>query len=814
MNKIFDICCGEVEEEYKPTAFEDDGFGNDDDDAADADALQQSNHVAALQKTQFAVALRRHERVTIWSRPINVKSLNFEPRNHFKTQEQALFLETALRKHFLFEELRPNELQILIHAMQREEIPMGTTIVKQDETEQQFYIVESGTLDLYSEVGQKSVGTLQPGDFLGTMALLYPCKRNQSAMVIQGDAVIWKVDQETFRHVLAQHSYEQHLDLQSRLKQIQLFAGLDDATLTKFATAFSHVQFEPNDRIVQKGEIGDIFYIIEEGSAKVHEIGLGDGSSVDQILVQGDFFGEGALLTGEPRTAHVTAITKVKALAMNRETFEKSMGPLKDIMEQHEKVRALKSIPIFANSTLELAELRRLAQLTQEMSYHKGQKLAEAGQPYQPKVWIIRQGRLLVTGGPMGHIYNLQSGDYFGDKLILNDDATHKSTHDVVCEENLTCWVLDKLAIESVVGDIHRLGASAGFHKVPHTHNPTLGSAEKRLRLRDLNKLRILGVGGFGRVWLTETKETHAHYALKIINKRRLLDSQQQESVSREKELLSLLDHPFILNLVSSFQDERNLYLVLPLIQGGELFNVVSSHAIKNGGRRGLQNKDAAFYAGCIIDALGHFHHRHIAYRDMKLENVMIDSEGYGKLVDLGFAKVVIDKTYTFVGTPDYLAPEIIMSRGYNHAVDYWSFGVLLFELLTGKSPFHSNDQTQTQMFKRIVMVDYAFPPDTTVVCEEAQDLIRSLLVRAQTHRLGNLHQGHEDVKLHPWFTKSDCDFPKLLKRQLPAPWIPPIKNAWDSQNFDDYSSLEKEGSDLVETKPLSKEEQDYFKAF
>jgi serine/threonine protein kinase len=166
------------------------------------------------------------------------------------------------------------------------------------------------------------------------------------------------------------------------------------------------------------------------------------------------------------------------------------------------------------------------------------------------------------------------------------------------------------------------------------------------------------------------------------------LESKQERSVLREKELLQFLSHPFILDLVSSFQDATNLYLGLPLIQGGELFNVVEDQARKTGS--GLKNNDAAFYAAGIIEALGHFHHRHMAYRYLKLENVMIDVDGYTKIVDLVFAKVIVDKSYTFGGTPEYLAPEIItISKGHNHAVDYWSFGVLLYELLAGRSPFN-----------------------------------------------------------------------------------------------------------------------------
>jgi serine/threonine protein kinase len=204
----------------------------------------------------------------------------------------------------------------------------------------------------------------------------------------------------------------------------------------------------------------------------------------------------------------------------------------------------------------------------------------------------------------------------------------------------------------------------------------------------------------------------------------------------------------------------------------------------------------------------GHFHQRLIAYRDLKLENVLIDEVGYCKVVDLGFAKVVVDKTYTLVGTPEYLAPEIILSKGHNHAVDYWAFGVLSYELLVGHSPFYKPNTSQIDMFKRIVMLKYSFPAE---VNNAAKMLIESLLVRATSKRLGNLSKGYLDVKSHPWFQESGVDFRAILKKTQEPPWKPEIKDPLDSSNFDDYSSQERA---ISFGRRLTREEQNIFKGF
>lgn len=311
----------------------------------------------------------------------------------------------------------------------------------------------------------------------------------------------------------------------------------------------------------------------------------------------------------------------------------------------------------------------------------------------------------------------------------------------------------------------------------------------------------VSSLGAFGKVWLVTAQEDKVPYALKTIGKRQLLESNQVKGVLREKQIMASIEHPFILPLIGSFQDETNLYLLLPLIQGGELFNVV--HTDKHDG---LSNENSRFYGGCILEALGHLHARNIVYRDMKPENALIDSKGYCIMVDLGFAKIVTDKTYTLCGTPEYLAPEIILSKGHDKAVDYWSFGVLVYEMLVGKSPFYFHGTDQISLFKRIVMVKYTCP---SLVSDTAQDLIKGLLTRRQTSRLGNMSRGYLDVKEHPWFEKFDFD--KLMNYKLKAPWIPSIKNPLDASHFDNFSREEREEDT---GHPLSSKEQEIFKAF
>lgn len=723
--------------------------------------------------------LRLKREASVFSSPVYLDTAEcYQCTHHTKTPEEEDFLRKLFQEHILFDELADKELLELINSTERIVVQPSTKVVQQDTEGEYMYIVQTGVLTLMCERQNKPLGTIVDGDLYGETDLLYGCKA-AAALVAEKESTLFRLSQKTFRSVRAKHAMKADSTIVESLKKIPLLQEWPEQTLKKFADSLTRVTYNDGDRIITKGEVGNTFYIIEKGSVRVHDIGLGDSKQVDQVLTEGMPFGERALMTGEPRAANVTAVGPVTTLAMDRKQFNETIGLFKDVVEHRIRLEGIKSLSIFAESNMTEVELDRLADLAVEVCYKKGTKLVQSGTPYPPMIWIIRSGQLIVYGTKSDHIYNMRAGDYFGDRSILNP-VEHISSHDATCETDLTAWVLTRDDVESIVGDLGRLGHHSGFVKSKEVSS---------MKLQDLKKIRILGHGGFGKVWLVESEITGKPYALKVIDKRKLLEAKQERSVLREKEMLALLHHPFILHLEGSFQDPRNLYLVLPVIQGGELFSVVSE---KSRGGRGLPKFDVAFYGAGIVEALGHFHHRYIAYRDLKLENVMIDSDGYIKIVDLGFAKVILDKSYTFCGTPNYLAPEIIMSKGHGHPVDYWSLGVLMFELLAGRSPFFAPGEAQMAMFKRIVMVKYYFP---TFINSNGKDLVERLLVRNVPSRLGTFKQGYLDIRSHPFFEEAGIDVKKLLRKEITPPWSPQVTNPLDAHNFEDFSAIERDNS-------------------
>jgi len=707
---------------------------------------------------------------------------------HPKSAPDAAFLDKALGSNFIFSDLTDGERKMLIDAMQKESADEGDIVIQQGDSGDFFYICQTGKISFICD--GTAVGSCGSGGSFGELSLLYDSPRAATCMA-GANTILWKVDQGTFRHLLARSAKEGEDSIIEVLMKIDLFKDLDRSTIKKFADVLSTVKYKEGQKIVEKGQKGDVFYIVKSGQVRVHDIGLGDASFDDEVHQPGYWFGERALMTGNPRAATVTAMTEVDVFACDRDTFETTIGPLETILGKASRKRFIRSVPIFSKSLLSDAEFDSLSGMLKIRKYEKGQKLAEAGKVGDnPSLWIVKEGKLMITEKD-GKIFFLGSGDYFGDKAV-KADGEYVSKETCIIEEDAICWRLKKTDIEAVIGDVNRLGKPIPF---------TPKAFDSSITINDIKKHKMLGMGAFGKVWLATSKDTKKAYALKTITKRQLIDAGQVKGVLREKQIMASLEHPFILPMVGSFQDENFLYLLLPFGQGGELFNVIHTDA-----RDGLDNNSSRFYAACILEALGYLHARNIVYRDMKPENALIDKDGYCIMVDFGFAKIVVDKTYTLCGTPEYLAPEIIMSKGHDKAVDYWSFGVLIYEMLVGQSPFYLYGTDQVSLFKRIVMVKYSCPSKVT---DEAKDVIKKLLTRRQASRIGNLSRGHEDIKEHPWF--ASLNFDRLNSRKLKAPWKPKISNPLDSRNFDDFSKVERE---KFRGKPLSPAEQKLFVDF
>lgn len=291
--------------------------------------------------------------------------------------------------------------------------------------------------------------------------------------------------------------------------------------------------------------------------------------------------------------------------------------------------------------------------------------------------------------------------------------------------------------------------------------------------LKDFHLLQTIGTGSFGHVMLAKHRESNEYFAMKLLKKIKVVKSKQIKHTLDEKKILQAITFPFIISLKYHFKDNSNLYMVLEYVPGGEMF-----YHLRNMGH--FSEKQSQFYATQIILAFEYLHHLDIIYRDLKPENLLIDDKGYLKITDFGFATKIKGRAWSLCGTPEYLAPEIILNKGYNKSVDWWALGILIYEMTAGYPPFYAD--RPIQLYEIIVSGKFSCPSQFSA---DLKDLLVNLIQVDVTKRYGNLKNGIEDIKGQQWF--NDTDWIAIYEKKIEASFIPKCTSAEDTSNFDSY---------------------------
>ncbi|XP_073711813.1 cGMP-dependent protein kinase 2 [Misgurnus anguillicaudatus] len=563
---------------------------------------------------------------------------------------------------------------------------------------------------------------------------------------------------------------------------------LDEEQINMMVEMMTSLNFCPGDDIITEGTEGDSLYIVAEGELRVMQAGRDL-----RTLTSGDVFGELAILYNCKRTASVKAVTIVKLWCIERQTYRsimtnKSKKKREQLMSFLKTARTLKA--------LNNVQLSKIIDCMEEVKFVNNEVIVREGTEGD-SFYIILKGEVLVTkkvNGQQKVIRKMGEGEHFGELALIREILR---TATCTAVGNVTCFSIDKEVFEETI-PIDSLELHDEPDLIEDVEKPENVGLKTSLNLRDLIPVPYqegryqgdpvtLGVGGFGRVELVTTLQHRKYFAMKKVSKKHIVAKRQESHVLLEWRILQSIQSDFIVRLHAAFSDTRYIYMIMEFCSGGEIWT-----KLKEAGR--FEENIAVFVTACVVEAYAYLHKKGILYRDLKPENLMLDFRGYVKLVDFGFAKELSrgEKTYSFCGTPEYMSPEIIQNQGHDFAADFWSLGVLVYELLVGSPPFSSSEPQK--IYAKILDGVLNFPP---YLGESAKSLISKLCRPRPGQRLGNTKNGIKDVRHHRWF--NSINWHKLRMGQLEAPTIRLIRKGPCYINFDilpyDKSQAEEEFS-------------------
>lgn len=313
------------------------------------------------------------------------------------------------------------------------------------------------------------------------------------------------------------------------------------------------------------------------------------------------------------------------------------------------------------------------------------------------------------------------------------------------------------------------------FDDLEETENAADEDDLKVLCSRNSKRLKLLGEGAFGQVWLV--RHNHKSYALKVCAKYDLLTEGAVHEVVREREIMSQLEHPCIARIWATNQDADFVYILEDYLAGGELYSVLERQDGK------IAASQAQFYTACLADTLAYLHKQHIVYRDLKPENIIMSKHGFPTLIDFGCAKQLSAQdgfqTRTLCGTPRFASPEMILGEGHGFGTDHWALGILLYEMLAGENPFWYDEMSDYDLYEQVPSVEPSWKPLENVAPKAAIDLVQRLLIKDPAERLGA--ESEDQILQHEWLAEIN------VQSTVKAPWVPELTDPTDTQYFDDW---------------------------
>ena len=675
--------------------------------------------------------VRTLDRCTLWGvdRKTFRTSVEFVNENIYKQNRK--FVDSVP----LLQQLTSAQKESLLAVINVHRFLPKKPIFSEGEFGDLLYIISEGTVTVGIQGVEKR--RLSRGDYFGEMALLYNAPR--SATIITVDAVtVLCIGREHLNQVLGDSL--QRIIYHNQQRQI-----LDCSTVLQFLTSrqkdslVSHMSvdiFEPGCEVLPAETVlGVEIFLVLQGQLK---------SRTGELFAEKlHCLGDEEMLNDKPQPLNqpLFAAEKVELSRLAKKELEGVLGgPLKSILSANDLTALLQSVTAFRSLSIE--HTVSLVSCLKTVEYAAGTVLLEDDSPTE-YLFIVKKGHVeVLRRGEVERL--LTERDNFEDKAFLLEDSTRLAYR---AKGNVVCWVLSRTDLTTTISPSTLKSLQSRYYLY-----------DTSVKLNDLKIIRPFIRESLGFTYITAHKQTQNLYLLRPISKARLESSDVRLTLQAEFSILKDLDHRMIVKFVRSFIDEKRIFFLAELIIGQNLVEMMRVQGL-------LDPEPARFYVCGLFAILEYLHGRNVVYRDLTPEKVMVDEDGYPKLVDFAQAKVIEGRTFTIVGTPHYQAPEVLLGKGYGFPADYWSLGIILFELMSGRLPFGDEENNPVAIYNAVTRDKLQFP---TFFSEESKECLSLLLDRNPAVRASN---GVQRFRSLAW-TRS-FDWEQLRARALVPPLLP-----------------------------------------
>jgi len=818
-----------------------------------------------------------------------------------KTDDAYTFLKETLNKYYMFTSFADEDMHKVIEYMHPLMANEGDVLMRKGDFGEALFCIQSGSMNIV--VDNEIIKEFSAGDCFGELTQSYN-GANSAYMTVTSNSLLWALDLKVYRHITSLSAAHKTLSLCSFLRSCSYLDTLSNDNILQYIAVIEEITYD-NQKVIDFQQLqnplnsqetpsqisvkGAGFCIVQTGKVRCRQT-RSNGREFDLItFYPGDCFsvtisdiehsigihntsGDSRVVEGQVSRVFISDSSNTVILYTPDNIYYTTLWNASEQIQERIRVQVLRSLQLLGS--LREDQMTSLCSVMTLKSYVAGELLLSLGQ-IDDRLYLLESGEVsvgillnnegsdqveegsvtdatIVLNGNtamsmrpdhISELVRLSPLEFFGERSLIEE---HPSETCVRAVTPVQCWILKRDDFFEVLLEMDAKHTREMEEKKALERQIEQKKAEMiTYNLDDLEFQQIIGVGNFGRVRVVRHKQSGKLFAAKCMNKLNIVLANQQSTIIREKNLLrECIVCPFIIDFVQTFAGKDTIDLMMELAPGGELWSCIyeRGNLIPRNAAGGFQLGPVIFYAANIIIALEFLRSKKIAYRDIKPENLLLDSRGYLKLVDFGFAKVIpftndqgvlCHKTYTMCGTPDYVAPEVVLQTGYDSAVDIWALGCLIFEMYTLRTPFQHENTAQvfhnmiswtmkrTPLFPlrnrskstsrgvsgRFLIDSTASPMSQasqgstssrmsvgsgTSLVEmdfdkaELEVIVSKLMDNNPVLRLGCHHKrGLDDIKQHSFFEEVIWD--ELIQRNMTPPYVPVI----DGNGIGNFESYE-----------------------